>query len=352
MNKIKFLIIALAGLIACSCGNREIAFPDECLTFDTPSGKALKVACVFHASLAFEYDGTVIQVDPVTQMGQMRIDYSRFGKADAIFITHAHPDHLCPQAIDMLSSGKTLLYGNAESVATLGRGCVLANGDAGEVAGGISYAVVPAYNTTAGREMLHPKGSGNGYIFDFGGFRVYVAGDTEPIEEMSAFGNIDLAFLPVNQPYTMTVSQCVQAAEIIRPKVLIPYHYGNTDLSALSESLKGVEVIIPHQISSFPKIKREELCGIWIQPVPGSHIVQGVELKLDGSARSVNMATLRYDSWQLASGSIILHGLSIGNGVSGDFSDTLEILKLTPDSLILQKGKLIMQYSKSLEEII
>ena len=76
MNKIKFLIIALAGLIACSCGNREIAFPDECLTFDTPSGKALKVACVFHASLAFEYDGTVIQVDPVTQMGQMRIDYS------------------------------------------------------------------------------------------------------------------------------------------------------------------------------------------------------------------------------------------------------------------------------------
>ena len=91
MNKIKFLIIALAGLIACSCGNREIAFPDECLTFDTPSGKTLKVACVFHASLAFEYDGKVIQVDPVTQMGQMRIDYSRFGKADAIFITHDNP---------------------------------------------------------------------------------------------------------------------------------------------------------------------------------------------------------------------------------------------------------------------
>ena len=91
MNKIKLLIIALAGLIACSCGNREIAFPDECLTFDTTSGKALKVACVFHASLAFEYDGTVIQVAPVTQMGRMRIDYSRFGKADAIFITHDNP---------------------------------------------------------------------------------------------------------------------------------------------------------------------------------------------------------------------------------------------------------------------
>ena len=100
------------------------------------------------------------------------------------------------------------------------------------------------------------------------------------------------------------------------------------------------------------RIQKEDLCGIWIQPVPGSHIVQGVELNADGSARSVNMATLLYDSWKLEKESLILHGLSIGNGVSGEFSDTLEILKFTPDSLILQKGKLIMQYSKSVEEII
>ena len=85
----------------------------------------------------------------------------------------------------------------------------------------------------------------------FDGFRVYVAGDTEPIGEMSEFGNIDLAFLPVNQPYTMTVSQCVEAAELIRPKTLIPYHYSDTDLSGLSESLKGIEVIIP-QFTCFP----------------------------------------------------------------------------------------------------
>ena len=97
-------------------------------------------------------------------------------------------------------------------------------------------------------------------------------------------------------------------------------------------------------------IQTEDLCGIWIQPVPGSHIVQGVELKSDGSAKSVNMATLLYDSWKLDNESIILHGLSIGNGVSGEFSDTLDIVKLTPDSLSLKKGSLVLEYARSVED--
>ena len=137
-----------------------------------------------------------------------------------------------------------MLFANAESVAALGRGTALANGDSGEVAEGVRYMAVPAYNTSEGREMFHPKGNGNGYIFDFDGFRVYVAGDTEPIEEMSGLGTVDLAFLPVNQPFTMTVSQCVQAAELIRPKVLVPYHYSDTDLSGLAEALDGIDVKI------------------------------------------------------------------------------------------------------------
>ena len=75
--------------------------------------------------------------------------------------------------------------------------------------------------------------------------------------------------------------------------------------------------------------------------------MQGVELKADGSARSVNMATLLYDSWKLEKESVILHGTSIGNGVSGEFSDTLGIVKLTSDSLSLQKGSLVLHYSRS-----
>lgn len=217
-------------------------FPSNSPIFITPSGKPLRVACIFHGSLAFEYDGKVIHIDPVTKMGEKKIDYSAFGKADAIFISHAHHDHLCPAAIDTLSGEKTVLYANAESVSSLGRGIVLVNGDSGELSEGIRYTAVPAYNTTEGREMFHPKGNGNGYIFDFDGFRVYVAGDSEPIDEMSELRSIDLAFLPVNQPYTMTVSQCVEAAELIHPKTLIPYHYSDTDLSGLPEMLKGIDV--------------------------------------------------------------------------------------------------------------
>ena len=124
---------ALVGMICTSCRNGDVKppFPEDSISFTTPSGKILRVACIFHGSLAFEYGGKVIHIDPVTQMGEMKIDYSAFGKADAIFITHAHPDHLCTQAIDSLSSENTALYGNAESVTALGRGTELANGDSG-----------------------------------------------------------------------------------------------------------------------------------------------------------------------------------------------------------------------------
>ena len=133
MKRLILIMTALVGMICTSCRNGDVKppFPEDSISFTTPSGKILRVACIFHGSLAFEYGGKVIHIDPVTQMGEMKIDYSAFGKADAIFITHAHPDHLCTQAIDSLSSENTALYGNAESVTALGRGTELANGDSG-----------------------------------------------------------------------------------------------------------------------------------------------------------------------------------------------------------------------------
>ena len=107
---------------------------------------------------------------------------------------------------------------------------------------------VPAYNVNrrndAG-ELFHPKGVGNGYILDFGGFRLYIAGDTEPISEMRHVTNIDIAFLPKNLPYTMTDEEFVQVANTIRPKYLYPIHYFEIDVAKLIGMLDtGITMIV------------------------------------------------------------------------------------------------------------
>mgnify|MGYP000205328422 CR=1 FL=1 len=98
---------------------------------------------------------------------------------------------------------------------------------------------VPAYNTTPGRDKYHPRHRDNGYILTFDGLRVYIAGDTEDIPEMKDLKDIDIAFLPVNQPYTMTVPQAAKAAKMFSPKILYPYHYGDTKIGELKDALKG-----------------------------------------------------------------------------------------------------------------
>jgi L-ascorbate metabolism protein UlaG (beta-lactamase superfamily) len=106
---------------------------------------------------------------------------------------------------------------------------------------------VPAYNTTPDHLKFHPKGRDNGYVLSFDGFTVYIGADTEDIPEMKELKGIDVAFLPCNQPYTMTPHQLRSAVEMIHPKVVYPYHLGNTDRQQIEESLKnsGVEVKMP-----------------------------------------------------------------------------------------------------------
>jgi len=111
-----------------------------------------------------------------------------------------------------------------------------------ELQEGIRVEAVPAYNTTPEHLQFHPKGRDNGYILSLDGFRIYIAGDTEDIPEMADIKDIDLAFLPCNQPYTMTVEQLVHAAQVIKPRVLIPYHFGQTDVSGIPEALPGIDV--------------------------------------------------------------------------------------------------------------
>jgi L-ascorbate metabolism protein UlaG (beta-lactamase superfamily) len=129
-----------------------------------------------------------------------------------------------------------------------GKGEVMKNGDKLQLTDDFTIEAVPAYNYTEGHTQFHPKGRDNGYILTIDGLRIYIAGDTEDIPEMTAIKDIDVAFLPCNQPYTMTPEQLVKAAKIIKPKVVFPYHYGQTDVSALPEILKaaGIEVRIRH----------------------------------------------------------------------------------------------------------
>ncbi len=210
--------------------------------FISDSGKPVDITLIKHGSLAIDYNGVSIQIDPVTKHGKTTDYATQFPKADFILITHEHGDHLDAEAIAALTKEGTCLLMNQRSRDQYGSGEVIGNGEKKQLTDAILLEAVPAYNSTEGRENFHPKGNGNGYVLTIDGLRIYIAGDTEDIPEMAALKDIDVAFLPVNQPFTMTVEQCVIAAKTIQPKVLIPYHFSNTDLSALPELLPGIDV--------------------------------------------------------------------------------------------------------------
>jgi len=233
----------LGGYQAWTGEGREVT-KYEVDRFLTPSGKPLEITYIKHGSVEIRFNGRSYQFDPVTGLGKPTDFTAEFPKADAILVTHEHGDHLDAQAIGQLKGEGTLLLLNETSRKQIGQGEAIANGETRELPGGLMLEAVPAYNTTPGREKFHPKGNGNGYVVDFGGLRIYIAGDTEDVPEMAGLKNIDIAFLPVNQPYTMTPEQCIRAARVIGPKILVPYHYSQTDISGIPEALPGIEVRI------------------------------------------------------------------------------------------------------------
>ncbi len=212
--------------------------------FTTDSGKPVWLTLIKHGSVEIEYAGLSIQVDPVGEFGKHTDYAAEFPKADVILVTHEHRDHLEDSTITVLSKEDTRLILNQTSADMIGRGEVVGNGQSLELPEGILLEAVPAYNTTPGREKFHPKGNGNGYVLTIDGFRIYIAGDTEDVPEMAGLKDIDVALLPVNQPFTMTVEQCVKAANMFKPKVLIPYHFSQTDISSIPEQLPDIKVLL------------------------------------------------------------------------------------------------------------
>ena len=207
------------------------------------SGGDLKITLIGHATLMFEFGGKVVHVDPVSS----EADYAKMPKADLILVTHGHGDHLDPVAIAAVRKSDTQVVLPPSCVTQVPGGTALANGDEGSLAG-LRVEAVPAYNIANKRpsgQPFHPRGEGNGYVITFGDKRVYMAGDTENTPEMKALKGIDVAFLPMNLPYTMTPAMVADAARAFRPKVLYPYHFGETDTAELVRLLageKGIEV--------------------------------------------------------------------------------------------------------------
>jgi len=214
-----------------------------------PGPGTLTISFLGHGSLAMELDDFVVYVDAVSDYGI----YTRYPKADLILVTHEHADHLDGGVIKTVSKPGTRLVLSPPARNKLGTGEVLRHGETLKMPlpswkSDIEIKALPAYNISEGRTHFHPEGRGdNGYLLGIGSLRIYLAGDTEDIPEMSDLGPVDIAFLPMNQPYTMLPEQVASAARRIKPSILYPYHYGNSDtarLLKLLEDEKDMEIRI------------------------------------------------------------------------------------------------------------
>jgi L-ascorbate metabolism protein UlaG (beta-lactamase superfamily) len=203
--------------------------------FKTASG-TLKITPIHHASLMMEAKGQVLHVDPV---GRDR--YLDLPKADLILITHAHADHFDLEAIDLVRKPGTVILAPEAVAEKLKDVLVLHNGES-VMEGPWKIRAIPMYNVKRQRspgKPYHPRGWGNGYVVTYGGFRTYIAGDTEGVPEMRSLKNIDVAFIPMNMPYTMPPEEAAAAVKAFHPRIVYPYHYRGSDLSVFEKALAG-----------------------------------------------------------------------------------------------------------------
>jgi L-ascorbate metabolism protein UlaG (beta-lactamase superfamily) len=252
------LTLAIAG--ALGSGAHALPNPTEVIP---AKGGAIRITPIYHGSLQIEYKGKVIHVDPFSAG-----DYTGAKKADYILITHTHADHLDLKAISKLTGGDSVqIFAPKSAMAKLKtiRGSSVEGFDnyahielsrmAGldEIKKFGTIDVYPAYNVVRGPkpgQKYHPKGEFNGYVLELGGKSIYIAGDTEATPEMKALKNIDIAFLPMNLPYTMTPQEAAAGAKAFKPKVVYPYHYrypftkANNNPQQFAKALEGSDITV------------------------------------------------------------------------------------------------------------
>lgn len=227
----KRTVLFLSMLAAASA-----AAPEE---FKTSAGP-LKITPIQHATMMIEAGAQVIHVDPAQgKLGSLP-------KADLVLITDIHGDHMDEGMLRQVKKDSTMIIGPAAVAKELPseKVTVMKNGETKTV-GKWTIEAVPMYNLKRGPaagQLFHDKGRGNGYIVAYGGLRIYIAGDTEGIPEMRALKNIDVAFIPMNLPYTMPPEEAADAVKAFKPKVVYPYHYMGSDLKVFEAALKGTGI--------------------------------------------------------------------------------------------------------------
>lgn len=236
MEKMLFALLLILQIIPSAVAAQEF----ETDKFETSAGP-LAIQFIGHGSLIFFFNGKTIHVDPYSEAA----DYSKLPKADIVFITHDHKDHFDPSALEKIVTENTVVILTETCGRQYQEGLVLRNGDE-VIVQGIKVQAVPAYNIVHKRPSgfpYHAKSFGNGYVLTFGDKTVYVAGDTENIPEMKDLKDISIAFLPMNLPFTMTPEMVADAAAVIKPAILYPYHTGDTDTSRIVDLLKDEKTV-------------------------------------------------------------------------------------------------------------
>jgi L-ascorbate metabolism protein UlaG (beta-lactamase superfamily) len=204
--------------------------------FKTSAG-TLKITTVQHAGFIMEAGGQTVYVDPAQG------SFDGLPPADLILLTDIHGDHLAPSLIAKVRKpgAGTQIIAPAAVAKTVTDAVVLNNGESKTI-GAWKIDAIPMYNIKRGPsagQLYHDKGRGNGYVVTYGGLRIYIAGDTEGIPEMRALKNIDVAFIPMNLPYTMPPEEAADAVKAFHPKVVYPYHYQGSDLKVFETALAG-----------------------------------------------------------------------------------------------------------------
>jgi L-ascorbate metabolism protein UlaG (beta-lactamase superfamily) len=208
---------------------------DQTQIFSTQAS-AVRITPIYHATAKIVAGQDIIYIDPAKPA---KID--GMGPGGLILITDIHGDHMDAAYVTALSQNGTTVIAPAAVAKTITQARVLANGESTRWHDW-KITAVPMYNIAHNQPSgapYHDKGRGNGYVLNYGAKNFYFAGDTEGVPEMRALKNIDVAFIPMNLPYTMTPEEAADAVKAFHPKVVIPYHYKGQDVEVFKKALDG-----------------------------------------------------------------------------------------------------------------